>query len=193
MGAIRTGHVSFGVVGLPVHLYSATEAHGTGFHQVHASRDGSRIKRQRVCGMRVRTPRSPRRSSDGGASPTAPGNGRWTRCSSVRWVSSGVKGRWPLDVVGDAGPEWGEADDVDRPRRAPQATCGVPDQRLPIPAAVMERREHTDGWEAVRPLLRPALPRRSAEGTVPAGPAVVSGPGVRDPAGPVEEQPSPAS
>ncbi|MDX2649282.1 Ku protein [Streptomyces sp. PA03-1a] len=48
MRAIWTGYVSFGLVSLPVHLYSATEEHGTGFHQVHV-RDGSRIRHRRVC------------------------------------------------------------------------------------------------------------------------------------------------
>ncbi|MFD8079026.1 Ku protein [Streptomyces sp. NPDC059718] len=48
MRAIWTGYVSFGLVTLPVHLYSATEERGTGIHQVHA-RDGSRIRHRRVC------------------------------------------------------------------------------------------------------------------------------------------------
>ncbi|MEU0181470.1 Ku protein [Streptomyces sp. NPDC006207] len=48
MRAIWTGYVTFGLVSLPVHLYSATDEHGTGFHQVHA-RDGSRIRHRRVC------------------------------------------------------------------------------------------------------------------------------------------------
>jgi DNA end-binding protein Ku len=34
MRAIWTGYISFGLVTIPVHLYSATEEHGTGFHQV---------------------------------------------------------------------------------------------------------------------------------------------------------------
>jgi len=48
MRAIWTGYVSFGLVTIPVHLYSATEEHGTRFHQVHAS-DGARIRHRRVC------------------------------------------------------------------------------------------------------------------------------------------------
>ncbi|MET9879775.1 Ku protein [Actinacidiphila glaucinigra] len=48
MRAIWTGYVSFGLVTIPVHLYSATEEHGTGSHQVHAS-DGARIRHRRVC------------------------------------------------------------------------------------------------------------------------------------------------
>ncbi|MFF3951298.1 Ku protein [Streptomyces sp. NPDC001902] len=48
MRAIWTGYVSFGLVTIPVHLYSGTEEHGAGFHQVHA-RDGSRIWHRRVC------------------------------------------------------------------------------------------------------------------------------------------------
>jgi len=46
MRAIWTCYVSFDLVGLPVHLCSATEEHGTGFHQAHA-RDGSRIKHRK--------------------------------------------------------------------------------------------------------------------------------------------------
>ncbi|MFF3257243.1 Ku protein [Actinacidiphila glaucinigra] len=48
MRAIWSGYVSFGLVTIPVHLYSATAEHGTGFHQVHAS-DGARIRHRRVC------------------------------------------------------------------------------------------------------------------------------------------------
>ncbi|MEU4094481.1 Ku protein [Streptomyces sp. NPDC026673] len=48
MHAIWTGYISFGLVTLPIHLYSAAEEHGTGFHQVHA-RDGSRVRHRRVC------------------------------------------------------------------------------------------------------------------------------------------------
>ncbi len=48
MRAIWTGYVSFGLVSLPVRLYSATEEHGTGFDRVHA-RDGSGIRHRRVC------------------------------------------------------------------------------------------------------------------------------------------------
>ncbi|MEU1622947.1 Ku protein [Streptomyces sp. NPDC005722] len=48
MRAIWTGYVSFGLVTLPVHLYSATEEHGSGFHQVHAA-DGARIRHRPVC------------------------------------------------------------------------------------------------------------------------------------------------
>ncbi|MEU0184153.1 Ku protein [Streptomyces sp. NPDC006207] len=48
MRAIWTGYISFGLVTIPVKLYAATEEHGTGFHQVHAS-DGGRIRHRRVC------------------------------------------------------------------------------------------------------------------------------------------------
>ncbi|MFD3452791.1 Ku protein [Streptomyces sp. NPDC058691] len=48
MRAIWSGYVSFGLVTLPVQLFSATDEHGAGFHQVHA-RDGSRIRHRRVC------------------------------------------------------------------------------------------------------------------------------------------------
>lgn len=42
MRANWTCYISFGLVAIPVHLYSATEAHGAGFHQVHAS-DGASL------------------------------------------------------------------------------------------------------------------------------------------------------
>lgn len=47
MRAIWKGSVSFGLVSVPVKLYSATESHDVSFRQVRAS-DGSRIKYQRV-------------------------------------------------------------------------------------------------------------------------------------------------
>ncbi|MCE0485788.1 non-homologous end joining protein Ku [Ornithinimicrobium sediminis] len=47
MRAIWKGAVSFGLVNVPVRLYSATENHDVSFHQVRAS-DGSRIRYKRV-------------------------------------------------------------------------------------------------------------------------------------------------
>ncbi|MGD8149208.1 Ku protein [Ornithinimicrobium sp. Y1694] len=47
MRAIWKGAVSFGLVNVPVRLYSATENHDLSFHQVRAS-DGSRIRYKRV-------------------------------------------------------------------------------------------------------------------------------------------------
>jgi len=48
--AIWKGAVSFGLVSVPVKLYSATESHDISFRQVHA-KDGGRIKYQRVCSI----------------------------------------------------------------------------------------------------------------------------------------------
>ncbi|PUA79452.1 Ku protein [Nocardioides currus] len=50
MRAIWKGSVSFGLVNVPVKLYSATESHDVSFRQVHA-KDGGRIKYQRVCSI----------------------------------------------------------------------------------------------------------------------------------------------
>ena len=50
MRAIWKGSVSFGLVSVPVKLYSATESHDVSFRQVHA-KDGGRIKYQRVCSI----------------------------------------------------------------------------------------------------------------------------------------------
>ena len=50
MRAIWKGAVSFGLVSVPVKLYSATESHDISFRQVHA-KDGGRIKYQRVCSI----------------------------------------------------------------------------------------------------------------------------------------------
>ena len=47
MRAIWKGAVSFGLVNVPVRLYSATENHDLSFHQVRRS-DGSRIRYKRV-------------------------------------------------------------------------------------------------------------------------------------------------
>jgi len=48
--AIWKGAVSFGLVNVPVRLYSATENHDVQFRQVHRE-DGGRIKYQRVCSI----------------------------------------------------------------------------------------------------------------------------------------------
>ncbi len=50
MRAIWKGAVSFGLVSVPVKLYSATESHDISFRQVHA-KDGGRIRYQRVCSI----------------------------------------------------------------------------------------------------------------------------------------------
>ncbi|WP_370288709.1 Ku protein [Nocardioides sp.] len=50
MRAIWKGAVSFGLVNVPVKLYSATESHDVSFRQVHVT-DGGRIKYQRVCSL----------------------------------------------------------------------------------------------------------------------------------------------
>jgi DNA end-binding protein Ku len=50
MRAIWKGAVSFGLVNVPVRLYSATENHDVQFRQVHRE-DGGRIKMQRICSI----------------------------------------------------------------------------------------------------------------------------------------------
>ncbi|ORI12383.1 Ku protein [Rhodococcus sp. 1163] len=48
MRSIWKGSIAFGLVNVPVKVYSATETHDIRFHQVHA-KDGGRIKYDRVC------------------------------------------------------------------------------------------------------------------------------------------------
>jgi len=48
MRSIWKGSVAFGLVNVPVKVYSATEDHDLKFHQVHAQ-DNGRIRYQRVC------------------------------------------------------------------------------------------------------------------------------------------------
>ncbi|CNE21021.1 Ku protein [Mycobacterium tuberculosis] len=48
MRSIWKGAISFGLVTIPVKLYSATEQRDVSFHQVHR-KDGGRIKYKRVC------------------------------------------------------------------------------------------------------------------------------------------------
>jgi DNA end-binding protein Ku len=48
--AIWKGAVSFGLVNVPVRLYSATENHDVQFRQVHRT-DGGRIRYQRICSI----------------------------------------------------------------------------------------------------------------------------------------------
>ncbi|WP_203336086.1 non-homologous end joining protein Ku [Nocardioides limicola] len=50
MRAIWKGAVSFGLVNVPVKLYSATESHDVSFRQVHVT-DGGRIRYQRICSL----------------------------------------------------------------------------------------------------------------------------------------------
>jgi DNA end-binding protein Ku len=50
MRSIWKGAISFGLVTIPVKLYSATQARDVTFHQVHAE-DGGRIKYKRVCSI----------------------------------------------------------------------------------------------------------------------------------------------
>ena len=46
--SVWNGTITFGMVNVPIKLYSATESKSVHFHQVHA-RDGSRIEHRRVC------------------------------------------------------------------------------------------------------------------------------------------------
>jgi DNA end-binding protein Ku len=48
MRSIWKGAISFGLVNVPVKVYSATESHDVSLHQVH-SKDGGRIRYQRKC------------------------------------------------------------------------------------------------------------------------------------------------
>lgn len=48
MRAMWSGAVSFGLVSVPVKLYSATSSHDIRFHQVHSA-DGGRIRYKRTC------------------------------------------------------------------------------------------------------------------------------------------------
>lgn len=48
MRAIWSGSIAFGLVNVPVKLYSATESHDVDMHQVH-QKDGGRIRYQRRC------------------------------------------------------------------------------------------------------------------------------------------------
>ena len=48
MRSIWKGAISFGLVSIPVKLYSATEEKDVAFHQVHRE-DGGRIRYKRVC------------------------------------------------------------------------------------------------------------------------------------------------
>ncbi len=55
MRSIWKGVIAFGLVNVPVKLYSATEDHDIDLHQVH-DRDGGRIRYERhceICGEKV--------------------------------------------------------------------------------------------------------------------------------------------
>lgn len=46
--SIWNGTITFGLIAVPIKVYSATESHTIHFHQVHES-DGARIKQKRMC------------------------------------------------------------------------------------------------------------------------------------------------
>lgn len=46
--SIWNGTIAFGLVSVPIKLYTATDSHTVHFHEVHA-RDGARIEHRRVC------------------------------------------------------------------------------------------------------------------------------------------------
>jgi DNA end-binding protein Ku len=46
--SIWNGTIAFGLVTVPIKVYSATESHTVHFHEVHA-KDGSRIEHRRIC------------------------------------------------------------------------------------------------------------------------------------------------
>ena len=50
MRAMWKGSVAFGLVNVPIKLYTATEDHDVRFHQVHAE-DGGRVKMLRTCSV----------------------------------------------------------------------------------------------------------------------------------------------
>jgi DNA end-binding protein Ku len=50
MRSMWKGTVSFGLVSIPIHLYTATENHNVSFRQVHAA-DGGRVQYKRVCSV----------------------------------------------------------------------------------------------------------------------------------------------
>jgi DNA end-binding protein Ku len=50
MRSMWKGTVAFGLVSIPVHLYSATESHNVSFRQVHRE-DGGRVQYRRVCSI----------------------------------------------------------------------------------------------------------------------------------------------
>lgn len=71
MRSIWKGSIAFGLVNVPVKVYSATEDHDIKFHQVHA-KDNGRIRYQRVCELDGRS--SSTATSPG---PTNPTTARW--------------------------------------------------------------------------------------------------------------------
>ena len=46
--SIWNGTITFGLVAVPIKVYSATESKTVRFHEVHA-KDGSRIEHRRIC------------------------------------------------------------------------------------------------------------------------------------------------
>ena len=68
--SIWNGTIAFGLVNVPVKVYTATESKSIHFHQVHLD-DGARIEHRRVCPKEDKEVAQATRSSRATSSPTA--------------------------------------------------------------------------------------------------------------------------
>jgi DNA end-binding protein Ku len=59
--SIWNGTITFGLVNVPIKLFTATESKSVRFNEVHA-KDGARIEHRRICERREGDPLQPRRA-----------------------------------------------------------------------------------------------------------------------------------
>ena len=99
MRSIWKGSIAFGLVNVPVKVYSATQDHDIKFHQVHA-KDNGRIRYKRVCevcGEVVEATSAAMRGALSGACSTSRGCGRFgISCSSPPTSRPAISNRPPL-------------------------------------------------------------------------------------------------
>jgi DNA end-binding protein Ku len=143
MRAIWKGAVSFGLVNVPVRLYTATQDHDIRFHQVHRE-DGGRIRMKRtctVCGEEVAY-------EDLAKGYEAP-DGQLVMLTDEDMASLPVSAGHEIDVV-----EFVPADQVD-PVLFDRSYYLEPDARAAKPYALLrEALETTDRMALVRVALR---------------------------------------
>lgn len=142
MRSIWKGAISFGLVNVPVKVYSATESHDVSLHQVHAE-DGGRIRYQRKCEVceKVVAYEDITKAYDDGT--------RTVVLTDAELKSLPAEKNHEIEVV-----EFVPADQID-PLRLDKAYYLEPDQRALKPYTLLRRAlEDTDRMAVVQFALR---------------------------------------
>lgn len=142
MRSIWKGSISFGLVNVPVKVYSATESHDVSLHQVH-EKDGGRIRYQRKCEVcgKVVAYEDITKAYDDGANTVV--------LTEEELKSLPAEKNHEIDVV-----EFVPADQID-PIRLDKAYYLEPDERALKPYTLLRRAlEETDRSAIVQFALR---------------------------------------